>query len=223
MPSAPPQQAQPQPQQPPPSDDALIAAIIAAFLALHTTHAIVSRLRKPFARAGIGSSALKAAVAIVLAMPEQPLEGTGPATRFAVRTNTLRRASFVLAAVRRLQKAADDARAQGEPAIAALMQQVQAERRFFAQHVAASQHRLAATSAVDGMAGTYGNLLGWRTVRDKNVTPGCLAADGKSWRVDDPPIIEGHPSFPGTVHALCRCRPTAPRPGAEIMPGAGGR
>src|SRR5581483_10943633 len=166
------------------SDDALIVAIIAAFLAAHTVPAIVSRLRKPFARAGIRSAALTAGVAVVLNMPQQPMEGTGPATRWAVRTNTLRRAAFTLASVRRIQQAADDAKAQGSPVIDAITKAVQAERRFFGQHVAASQNRLIATSAVDGFASVHGNLLGWRTVRDKNVTPGCLAADGKNWRVD---------------------------------------
>jgi SPP1 gp7 family putative phage head morphogenesis protein len=221
-PTVPPQQAQPQ-QQDAPSDTALIAAIIAAFLAAHTVSAIVSRLRKPFARSGISASAMKAGVAVVLAMPEQPAEGIGPATMWTVRVNTLRRAAFTLASVRRIQKAADDARAQGEPVIDAIRAAVQTERRYFTQHVHASQKRIAATSAVDGMAAIHGNLLGWRTVVDEATTPGCLAADGKSFRVDDPPVVEGQPNFPGTVHPRCRCRPMPPRPGAPVMPGAGGR
>ena len=212
---------QSQPQQQKPTDDALIAAIIAAFLAAHTVHAIFSRLRGPVTRSGISGAAMKAAAALVLTMPQQPMEGTGPATRWAVRTNTLRRAAYTLAAMRRIDRAIDEARAQGEPVNDAISAALVTERRYFAMHVAADHHRLAATAAVDGMAATHGNLLGWRTVRDKNVTAGCLDADGKSFRVDDPPIVEGHPSFPGTVHALCRCRPARPRLGAPIMPGAG--
>jgi hypothetical protein len=221
-PTVPPQQAQPQ-QQDAPSDTALIAAIIAAFLAAHTVSAIVARLRSQFARAGIGTTALKVTVTLVLSMPQQPMEGTGPATRWAVGQNTLRRAAFTLASVRRIQAAADDARAHGQPVIDAIQTAVARERTYFKQHVAASQKRVAATSAVDGMASLHGNLLGWRTVRDKNVTAGCLSANGKNWRVDDPPIVEGQPSFPGTVHALCRCRPTPPRRGAPVMPGAAAR
>lgn len=218
--TAPPQQPR---QQDAPSDTALIAAIIAAFLLLHSARAITARLRAPFSRAGVSPSALKAAIALVLSMPQQPMEGTGPATRWAVRVNETRRGAYALAAMRRIQRAVDDARAQGEPVNGAIGAALARERTYWAQHIAASQHRVAATSAVDGMAGTYGNLLSWRTVRDANVTPGCLAADGKNWRVDDPPVIEGNPSFPGAVHARCRCKAGPPRRGAPVMPGLGAR
>lgn len=220
--TAPPQTAQPQ-QQDTPSDTALIAAIIAAFLAFHTASAIVSRLRKPFKRAGIGPSALKAGVAVVLSMPEQPLEGIGPATMWAVRVNTLRRAAFTLASVRRIQRAADDAKAQGEPVIDAIRAQIAKEKAWFAAHVNASQNRMAAGSRVDGMADAHGNLLGWNAIKDGRCSPGCRAASGKNFHADDPPMIEGSPSLPGAVHPACRCFPSAPRPGAPVMPGAGGR
>lgn len=213
---------QQQRQQPPPSDAALIAAIIAAFLAWHTAGQILAALRAPFRRAGISPQAARAAISLVLAMPQQPMEGTGPATRWAVRQNALRRAAFTLATCRRVQAAIDQAGAHGEPVIPAIQDALTAERRFFAQHWAASDQRVKAASAVDGMAAMHGNLLGWSTFLDANTTPGCRAADGKSFRVDDPPVIEGSPSYPGAVHARCRCRPTVARRGAPVMPGLGG-
>lgn len=215
-------QPPPPQQQPKPTDGQLIALILAAFAASYTASAILSLLRRPFARAGIGSQALKAGIGLVLAMPQQPMEGTGPAQRWAVRTNELRRSSFTLSASRRIQQAIDDARAHGEPLGPAIGDAARAEQRFFAAHVQASDQRIKATSAVDGMAGMYGNLLGWHAVKDKNVTPGCLAADGKNFRADDPPVVEGSPSYPGAVHARCRCFPVPPRPGAPILPGLKG-
>lgn len=210
--TAPPQQ-QP-PQQDAPSDAALIALIVAAFLALHSVHAIVSRLRKPFSRAGIGSSALKAGVAVVLSMPQQPMEGTGPATRWAVQTNELRRAAFTLASVRRIQRAADEAKAQGQPVIDAIQAAVARERTWFSAHVSASQGRVTAAMAVDGMASAYGNLLGWNAVKDPRCTPECRAADGKNFHADRPPLI----GFPGATHPNCRCFPSAPFRGAPVLP-----
>jgi hypothetical protein len=218
--TAPPSQ---QPQQQKPTDDALIAAIIAAFLAGHTIAAIVSRLRKPFARAGIGTTALKAGVAVVLSMPEQPVEGIGPATMWSVRTNTLRRSAFTLASVRRIQKAADDAKAQGGPVIDAIMAQVAKEKAWFSSHVSASQNRMAAASAVDGMAGTHGDLLGWQATKDSRCSPGCRRASGRNFRASDPPVIEGSPSLPGAVHPACRCRPVPAWPGAPVMAGVSAR
>lgn len=213
---------QPPQQQRKPTDQQLIALILAAFAAASTLAGIYALLRKPFALAGISRPALKAGIALVLAMPQQPMEGTGPATRWAVKTNELRRASFTVNASRRVQAAIDDARAHGEPLARAIGDAARAENRFFAQHVAASDQRIKATSAVDGMASVYGSLLGWHAVKDKNITPGCLAADGKNFHADDPPVVEGSPSYPGAVHARCRCFPVAPKPGAPILPGLRG-
>jgi hypothetical protein len=218
------QQAPPPPQAPPqpPSDHDLIALLIAAFVTWHTLAQILRALRAPFRLAGISGRALQASLALVLSMPAPVLEGTGPATRWAVRANTTRRAAFSLATCRRVQAAIDAAKAHGEPVLPAIQAQLAAERRFFSQHVAASDQRIKAGSAVDGMAAMHGNLLGWSTFLDANTTPGCKLANGKNWRVDDPPVVEGSPNYPGTVHARCRCVPTAPRRGAPVMPGLRG-
>jgi hypothetical protein len=220
------------------AEAALIAAIIAAFLVFHTAKSLLARLRAPFRRIGVSGRAAQAAIAVVLSMPQAPMEGTGPATRWAVRTNELRRAAFTVAASKRIQQAIDDARAQGEPLGPAIGDAARAEQRYFAQHVQADAGRIRATSAVDGAADTYGDeatqqqaradmadpppdgvvLLGWNAVRHKGVTPGCLAADGKSFRADRPPVVEGHPAFPGAVHPNCKCFPGRPRRGAPMLP-----
>jgi hypothetical protein len=69
------------------------------------------------------------------------------------------------------------------------------------------------------MAALHGNLLGWQAMRDAKCTPGCVAASGSNFHADRPPIVEGHPAYPGMVHrATCRCIPVAPFPGARVLP-----
>src|ERR1039457_475065 len=89
--SPPPQQAQQQP-----SDDHLIALIVAALGAYMLAGGLVRVLRAPFKAAGISGAALAASAALVASWPHDVLEGTGPASRWAVRTNLLRRAQFFL-------------------------------------------------------------------------------------------------------------------------------
>lgn len=215
-PAAPPQQAPAQQQKP--SDEALIAAILAALLLLHSAKAITARLRVTFSAAGISGSALKAAVALVLKTPQQPMQGTGPAARAVDRTNSVRRAAYVLAAARRIEQAMTDARAQGEPIADAIKAALAREQNYSSQHVAASQGRSAAAAAVDSMAAVHGNILGWKAQEDARCTPGCRQASGKNFRADRPPTVEGHPAYPGMVHgATCRCVPVKPWPGAPLM------
>jgi hypothetical protein len=40
---------------------------------------------------------------------------------------------------------------------------------------------------------------------------------GRNFRADTPPLVEGHPAWPGMVHVYCRCRPGAPHAGAELV------
>jgi hypothetical protein len=215
--TAPPQQSGQQKQQQ--QDRHLIALIIAAFLAWHTAGQILAVLRKPFKAAGISAPAVQAAVGLVLSMPLPGMEGTGPATRWAIRQNEIRRASFSLNTCKRIQAAIDAAKAHDEPAIAAIQDALKAEQRWFGAHVDASNRRVQAASAVDGMAATYGDLLSWNAVKDKRCTPGCFEASGKNFRADRPPIVEGHPAFPGAVHGVtCRCTAGPPRRGAAMLP-----
>lgn len=220
-PQAPPQQPAPgqPPQQQPTPDQRLLELIIAALAAYGTVKAVSAALRAPFRAAGISGAALSAVAALVLSGPGDAVKGTGAASRFTTRANLARRAAFFLAAARRVQAAVRAARSKDEPAIGAIRDALVTEKRFMAQHVAASAQRVAAAAAVDGMAAKHGNLLGWQAVKDPRCSPGCAAASGKNFRADRPPMIEGHPAFPGAVHgSTCRCRPVAPFKGAEVLP-----
>lgn len=208
----PPQQAQQQP--PPPSDDHLIALIVAALGAYMLAGGLVRALRAPFKAAGISGAALAAVAALVASWPHDVLEGTGAAQRWAIRQNVLRRASFFLNAARRVQAAIAAARSQNQPVMQAIRDAITAEQRFMTAHLAASQQRVSASSAVDGMAATYGNLLGWNAVIDPRCTPECKAANHHNFYADRPPAI----GYPGTTHPNCRCFPSKPFRDAPVLP-----
>jgi hypothetical protein len=192
---------------------------VAALAAYGTAKALSAALRAPFRAAGISAAALSAVAALAVSWPHERLEGTGPAQRWAIRLNYLRRAQFVLSAARRVHAAIVTARSQDEPVRGAVRDALATEKRYLGLHVAASAQRVRAASAVDGMAAIHGNLLGWQAVTDARCTPGCAAASGKNFRADRPPVIEGHRAYPGMVHgATCRCRPVPPFKGAEVLP-----
>jgi hypothetical protein len=212
------QPAQPGQAQQPPDDSHLIAVIVSALLAYWTVAEVTRALRAPLKAAGIGTMAIAAAAGLMLAWPAESMEGTGPASRWVVRQNMLRRGSFFLNAARRTQVAISQARAHGQPVKAAAAQAIANERRWFGQHVAASAARAQVGSAVDGIASQHGGLAGWQAVNDRKTTAGCRRASGKNFRADRPPIVEGRPSFPGAVHgATCRCYPVPPFRDAPVM------
>ena len=218
---APPGQQQQQ-KPPPPTQAQLIAAIIPALAAAVTVAGVFALLAALMLAAGIGYAALKATIALVLSMPLPVMEGTGPATRFAVRTNTLRRAQFMLSASRRVQAAVAHANAHGLPVFPAIQAAITAEQRYYGLHVAMGTKRMTASSAVDGMAEMNGNLLGWNAVLDARTTAGCRRANGCNFYADDPPVVEGAPALPGAVHSLCRCWASPPRKGAPVLRGIKG-
>jgi hypothetical protein len=197
-----------------PTQAQVVAAIVAALSAAVTVAGVVAALGSLMLAAGVGYLALRAVAALMLSWPPAVLEGTGPASRWAVRTNALRRAAFFLHACRRVQAAISAARARNEPVMEAVREALAAERRFMSQQIAASLKRTEAASAVDGAAAMHGPLLGWNAVLDSRTTAECRAADGKSFSADRPPLI----GYPGTVHSRCRCWPGPPRKGALILP-----
>ena len=209
----PPQAKQPQPA-PPLTPAQLIAVIIAALTAAVTVAELVTALRIVMKAVGVGVIALSAVAALALSWPHGVLEATGPASRWAIRTNLLRRAQFFLSACQRVQQAIVAARSKNQPVMDAVRAAITAEQRYMTAHLAASQQRVSASSAVDGMAATYGNLLGWNAVIDPRCTPECKAANHKNFYADRPPAI----GYPGTTHPNCRCFPSKPFRGAPVLP-----
>jgi uncharacterized protein with gpF-like domain len=217
-----------QPQVPahPVTDTALTAAAAAALAAAGTTAlagtpvAVYKAIMPALKAAGIGRSAALHAVMVIVQWPPDRMEGTGPAQRWTVRANLLRRAQFLISAARRIQQAIVAARSQGQPVKAAIADAVTAERRFLAQHVAASARRMRAATAVDGLAAIHGGTLGWNTVKDKRTTPECLAAAGSNFKATRPPVLaDGTVAYPGAAHgSTCRCYPGPPRHGAPLLP-----
>lgn len=207
------QQTQQQPAKRKPTPAQLQAAVVTALAVAVTAAALVAALSALFLAAGIGALALGAVAALVASWPAQAMEGTGPATRWAVRTNLTRRAAFLVAAARRVQAAADAAGSRDENQQDAVRAAIALEQRYQAQQVAASAQRLHAASMVDGMAAVYGPLLGWNSVKDRRCTPECRAADKHNFWAARPPQI----GYPGTTHPNCRCWPSKPFRGAPIL------
>lgn len=213
--------ARPPPQTPPPAPltpAQVIAVILSALGTALTAAQLVRLLAKAMKAAGIGLLALRAVCVLMMSWPESPMEGTGPAQRYMIRQNSLRRAQFMWSACKRVQAAIVAARSRNEPIGQAVRDALATEKRFMGQHIAASTQRIRASTAVDGAADAYGNLLGWNARLDSVTSAGCRAASGKNFYADRPPVIEGAPSYPGAVHPSCRCFPSAPFRGAPILP-----
>jgi uncharacterized protein with gpF-like domain len=160
------------------------------------------------------------AVKVILSLPPDRLAGTGPAQRHTVRVNLLRRAQFLVAAARRIQQAIVTARSQDQPVTSAIAGAVTTERRYLGQHVAASARRMQGAVAVDGLASVHGGILSWNTVKDSRTTAECLAAAGKNFKANRPPVLsDGTVAYPGAAHgSTCRCYPGPPRRDAPLLP-----
>ncbi len=135
--------------------------------------------------------------------PERPLLGraAGPASAWVRRTSMPRRASYALAAARRL----------------AAREDIDVEQRYLGQHLAAERGRAEAALQTDEMVLRYGPVLGWRARLDEITSPGCRAAHRSNFRPMPPPVVEGRPALPGMVHPNCRCEATAPWPQARLL------
>lgn len=230
MTTPPPPQAPPQGQQPPQQqqddglDDAALAVAIAALLALLLLGGVaggisvaLASLKARFALTSAAVQALGAVLALVTEHPS-PLTGViGPASEQVSRMNAARRAQYVIAASKRVLAAAREARAKGEPVVAAVRAQLNRERKFYEMHQAAMWNRARAAGQVDLEAAAHGRLLSWNTVLDERTSAECRAADRKNFYADRMPDI----GWPGGVHPFCRCFPGPPRPGAPLLPSGG--
>jgi hypothetical protein len=144
----------------------------------------------------------------------------GPAGQAAARQNLARRAWYVLAATTRVMNAMLTARATGGEVTRAGLDALRRERLYYSQHLNAMWVRARNAMTIDMTAAQHGPLLGWLAVLDNRTTPECRWASGKNFYADNPPYI----GWPGVgPHVNCRCRPVAPWPGGQLLPGTGPR
>lgn len=133
--------------------------------------------------------------------PQRPILGRapGPASAWVRRTTAPRRAAYALAAARRLASREPD---------------VDAERRYLAQHLAAERARDEAAAHADLLVVRYGPVLGWHARRDSITDATCAQLHGGNFRAARPPAA----GLPGTLHGgACRCRAGPPFPGGRLL------
>jgi SPP1 gp7 family putative phage head morphogenesis protein len=213
------------PQQPPPSyaqQDAEVAAIAAALVTAISAVAALQMIRLELRRSNrlayerrsaLYWRALGGALEVAFQMPPEAAGVTGPATIYTARLNQLRRAQMIYAMGDRLLGDLTEARSRGQSIRQALAAGVSRERRYFGMHVGAMWNRARAAQQADLASWSYGDLLGWWSVRDKKTSPECRAAHGKNFLVTDMPYI----GFPGAVHPHCRCIAVPPWPGGRML------
>lgn len=207
--AAPPaRQASPQaPGQAPPSsgtEQAALAALVVILLAGLTPAQAAAYAAKLAAELGVTAAALTAAVRLLgphaaVTPPNVAHAGNEPAAAWVAATAPVRRAQYLVAAARR-QHQVDAA----------------TERRYLQQHLDAERVRVEAAGKADTMARLLGaTTLGWYSMMDARTTAGCREMNGRNFDVRHPPVVEGRPALPGSVHGACRCRPGPPHPVAE--------
>ena len=221
---APPQQVPPgqQPYPPQPLTPAVEAALVTAIAGLLVTAvsvaAVLEALKLRFTLSRALWSGLEGSLGVAMSSPPPVTGVVGTASAQTSRQNLARRAQFVLAAGRRLAGDVAQARAQGKPAGAALLDGLTRERRYYSQHVAAMWQRATSAGKVDMAALEHGRLLGWYTVRDSKTTRECLAADHHNFYADQMPEI----GWPGSgPHPNCRCFAGPAWPDAPLLPSRG--
>jgi SPP1 gp7 family putative phage head morphogenesis protein len=210
----PPPGQQAPPQQQAQADDQLALAVAAALAVAVTPEALAAYVGARFTAQGMRLEALRVSAWVVMAMPHEQQGMIGPATRNVITMNRLRRAQFLVASTRRVTRDIVHGVSHDESLLETLRDAAARERRYYAQHMAATWNRMDAAARVDSaamMAGTV--LLGWNTVLDARTSAECKAANGRNFRADIMPSI----GYPGMVHPHCRCYPGRARPGARLL------
>jgi hypothetical protein len=182
-----------QAQQQSPADEATLAALVVLLLSGMPEPELT-----PIAAEVLGIPVAAVGSVLELLAPNiEPDLGQMPASAsgWVARTAFPRHAAYVVNAAKRLAS---------DPS------SITAERRYLSQHLGAERGRREAAAKVDEQAAIHGLTLGWYSRRDDHPTVGCRAMHGHNFSVLDPPIVEGRPAYPGTVHPFCRCKPGAP-------------
>jgi SPP1 gp7 family putative phage head morphogenesis protein len=202
---------QPAPDQPGPSgvEIAVIATLETALLegALVAGTAIPLYLILRLTALGIDRRAARAALRLGLTDPvhlPRRLRTLGTAAAKTAAAEPGIRARYIVDAAKRITKSltvlGDDPHALGTA--------IRAERRFFRQHLDATRNRRRAAQAVDRVARTSPWLI-WTTANDARVEPECRGLAGTLFTIDQPPVVDGRPVWPGSVHPHCRCTASA--------------
>lgn len=168
-------------------------AIIAGALALGATAQATATSLSPLI--GVPVPSLLPILILAMSRPVNFGIATLPSATASSESSRLEatyRAHYVYAASRRLAGLTGEKRQKA----------LQAERRYFNQHMEASANRKESASAVDKASQRYGNELGWYAKMDSITSAECRAAHGKNFSVTRIPAI----GWPGSVHPNCRCR-----------------
>jgi hypothetical protein len=188
-----------------PTEEAALAGLVVAILSGLTASQLASYAVSVLGPLGLAPEAIRRAVRLLFPHLEPVDVAAAGALGWVEQTTPARQAAYIRNAATRLSESTD-------------FSDVTAERRYLHQHIDAERGRRDAARRVDLMAARHGPTLGWYSVRDEFTTHGCALAHGLNFRAERPPLVEGRPSLPGTVHVHCRCRPGAPHAGAELLP-----
>jgi len=190
-------------QQPPqPSQHSALAALIVVIAAGGIpTLAALAPIAALF---GVTAESLQAAFQAMGAIPPIARDASVP-ERVALGVNLTRRAQLIVALAKRAMAGAS-------------AEQLQRQAQ---QSIDAHRRRAEAAKTVGAAARQFGLVLGWQSVLDSRTTEGCRQMHGNNFRVDQPPIVEGAPAYPGWVHGgTCRCLPVAPWPNGKLVAAA---
>ena len=153
---------------------------------------------------GVDRRAARAAIRLGLADPvhiPRRLRVLGTAASRVAAAEPGIRARYILNAAKRIT--ANLAHLDDQPG--SLVTALRDERRYLTQHVHAARNRRRAARAVDQVARRSPFMI-WQTRGDARVEADCAALAGSLFTLDQPPVLDGRPVLPGSVHPHCRCR-----------------
>lgn len=210
----------PPPETKNPTDEAILALLVVILLSRLSLAETVAQVQGVLVPLGIPPAAAAQATQLTYPHFEVPVvDVENAASTHILATRPARQAAYLRAAAERIAADAirivEPGQEPGEnPAFAA-------ERRYLEQHLNAERARAEAARKVDEMAAEFGPVLSWISVRDEVTTSGCRDAHGKAFHAARPPVVEGQPGYPGTLHGgSCRCSPGPPVRGAEMLAAA---
>lgn len=191
-----PDAAQPPPQPPQQPSPATLGAIALILLSQQRPDVMGQAADALLEPLGIVPQAALVAFGLLWPNLEHDVAGAAEHTALGhvLRTQVAREAAYIFNAAKRLTATQD----------------VSAEGRYLRQHLLAERGRRDAARQADKVAARHGPLIGWYSVRDDRTSAGCRAMHGHNFNVAAPPMVEGRPAYPGSVHPHCRCRSGAP-------------